>query len=57
MRPAPIGAVITIVPVGTAQVGCRVTEAVGAAGAAGAALTVSVVAPEIQPAASLTVTF
>ena len=47
---------MTIVPVGTAQVGCTVTEAVGAAGAPGAPLTVSVVAAETQPAAFLTVT-
>ncbi len=30
--PVPVGAVITIVPVATAQVGCCVTDAVGAAG-------------------------
>src|SRR4249920_3820696 len=53
---APVGAVITIVPVGTAQVGCTVTEAVGAAGGVGAAFTVSEVAAETQPAAFCTVT-
>ena len=37
-----------MVPVGTAQVGCTVTEAVGAAGAVGTALTVSGVAAETQ---------
>ena len=42
--PAPSGAVTTMVPVGTAQVGCVVTEAVGAAGAAGTALTMTCVA-------------
>src|SRR5664280_979694 len=38
---APSGAVTTIVPVGTAHVGCTVTLAVGVAGTAGTALTVS----------------
>src|SRR5674476_1361978 len=37
---APSGAVTTIVPVGTAHVGCNVTLAVGVAGTAGTALTV-----------------
>ena len=37
-----------MVPVGTAQVGCTVTEAVGAAGTAGTALTVSGVGAETQ---------
>ena len=46
-RPAPSGAVTTMVPVGTAQVGCVVAEAVGAAGAAGA-FKITGVAPEIQ---------
>ena len=56
---APTGAVITIVPVGTAQVGCTVTLAVGIAGTAGTALTVRVeLAVEIQvgEATSLAVT-
>ena len=30
--PDPVGAVIVIVPVATVQVGCAVTDAVGAAG-------------------------
>src|SRR5664280_846972 len=38
---APSGAVTTIVPVGTAHVGCTVTLAVGVAVTAGTALTVS----------------
>ena len=46
-----------MVPVGTAQVGCTVTEAVGAAGAPGAGFTVSAVGAEVQPAAFCTVTF
>ena len=45
-----------MVPVGVAQVGCAVTEAVGAAGAPGAGLTVSAVGAEVQPPASFTVT-
>ena len=40
---APVGAVTTIVPVGTAHVGCTVTDAVGAAGGVGTAFTVTVV--------------
>ena len=43
-------------PVATKQVGCVVTEAVGAEGALGAASTVTTVAPEIQPEAFFTVT-
>jgi len=35
-----VGAVITIVPVGTAQVGCTETLAVGVAGTVGTAFTV-----------------
>ena len=46
---APIGAVTTMVPVGTAQVGCKVTLAVGTAGTVGTALTlILVVEAEIQ---------
>src|SRR5258707_7131409 len=41
-------AVITMVAVGIAHVGCTVTLAVGAAGTAGTALTVSVVAADTQ---------
>ena len=40
---AGAGTVTVIVPDGTAQVGCTVTVAVGAAGAAGTALTVRAV--------------
>ena len=45
-----------IVPVVAVHVGCVVTEAVGAAGALGAAFTTTAVAEEIQPAAFFTVT-
>ena len=37
--PAPVGAVIVIVPVGVVHVGCVVTLAVGCAGDDGAVLT------------------
>src|SRR4029077_4355776 len=47
-NPAPTGAVMTMVPVGIAHVGSMVTEAVGAAGTAGTALTVSGVAADTQ---------
>jgi hypothetical protein len=47
-NPAPVGALTTIVPVGTAHVGCTVTDAVGAAGGVGTALTVTVVGLEIH---------
>ena len=47
-NPAPNGAVIVTVPVGTAQVGCVVVDAVGAAGVAGTAFTVTFVADEIH---------
>ena len=43
------GAVTVIVPVGTIQVGCVVTLAVGAAGAPGTALTVKGVAVDTHP--------
>jgi hypothetical protein len=46
---APVGAVITIVPVGLVHVGCVVTLAVGAAGLAGTAFTLSAVADETHP--------
>ena len=47
--PTPVGAVMVIVPVATAHVGCAVTEAVGAAGVGGCAFTVTEVTEEIQP--------
>jgi hypothetical protein len=50
---APVGAEITIVPVGVVQVGCIVTLAVGAAGFAGIGFTVSAVGAETQPVAVL----
>ena len=50
------GALTVIVPVATAQVGCAVTLAVGAAGVAGWAATVKLIALEIQPAAFVVVT-
>ena len=56
MPVAGAGAVTVIVPVVVVHVGCVVTEAVGAAGAVGAAFTVSCVAADVQPAAFLTVT-
>ena len=45
---APVGTLTTMVPVGTAHVGCTVTDAVGAAGGVGTALTVTAVGPETQ---------
>ena len=56
MPVAGAGALTVIVPVVAVQVVGDVAVAVGAAGAAGAAFTVTAVAPEIQPAASFTVT-
>ena len=56
MPAAGAGAVTVIVPVVTVHVGCVVTEAVGAAGAPGAALTVTTVDPEVHPDPFLTVT-
>ena len=47
--PAPVGAVIVIVPVATVQVGCTVTLTVGVAGVAGCAFTVTDAAAEVQP--------
>ena len=38
---APTGALMSIVPVGTAQVGCTVVDAVGTAGKPGTAFTVT----------------
>ena len=46
----------SIVPVPTVQVGCDVTDAVGAAGAVGAALIVALVAFDVQPEEFLAVT-
>ncbi len=45
---APVGALTTIVPVGVPQIGCAVTEAVGAAGAPSAAFSVIEVPAVIQ---------
>ena len=56
MPVAGAGAVTVIVPVGTAQVGCAVTLAVGADPDDGAAFTVTAVAGDIHPDAFLTVT-
>ncbi len=56
VRPAPVGAVMVMVPVATAQVGWAVTLAVGATGVGGWALTVTDDDAEIQPAAFCTVT-
>ena len=56
MPVAGAGAVTVIVPVLAAHVVGDVADAVGAAGAVGAAFTVTTVAAEVQPAASLTVT-
>ena len=56
MPAAGAGTVTVIVPVVAVHVGCVVTEAVGAAGALGAAFTVTCVAAEIQAAAFITVT-
>ena len=47
---------MVMVPVATEQEGCAVTEAVGAAGVAGWALTVTLVAEDIQPLLFLAVT-
>jgi hypothetical protein len=46
---APVGAVITIVPVVVVQVGCTVTLAVGVAGFAGIGFMVSAVGEDTQP--------
>ena len=56
MPAAGAGAVTVIVPVVAAHVVGEVAAAVGAAGALGAASTVTCVAAEIQPVAFLTVT-
>ena len=56
MPAAGAGALTVIVPVLAAHVVGEVAVAVGAAGAVGAAFTVTGVAPEVQAAAFLTVT-
>ena len=54
--PAPVGAVIVIVPVGVVHVGCVVTLAVGCAGDDGAAFTTSPVSAAELPQLLLAVT-
>ena len=54
--PAPVGAVIVIVPVAVAHVGCVVTLAVGCTGDDGAALTTSPVSAAELPQLLLAVT-
>ena len=49
--PVPVGAVMVIVPVGVAQVGCVVTLPVGCTGADGAAFTTSPVRADDDPQA------
>ena len=56
MPAAGAGALTVIVPVVAAHVVGDVAAAVGAAGALGAAFTVTCVAADVQPAAFLTVT-
>ena len=53
---AGAGVVTVIVPVGCAHVGCCVALAAGAAGAEGAASTVTSVAGDIHPSPVFTVT-
>ena len=56
LRPV-VDELTVIVPVASAQVGCEVTEAVGAAGVAGCAFTVTEVVPgETHPLALRAVT-
>ena len=50
-NPAPSGADTTMIPVGAVQVGCTVTLAVGAAGAAGTGLTVNEFNVDTHPVA------
>ncbi len=50
---APMGAVITTVPDGVVQVGCKVTLATGVAGGGGILFTVICVAAETHPVAVL----
>ena len=54
--PLPVGAVIVIVPVGAAHVGCCVTVAVGCAGEEGALFTTSPARDVDDPQALLAVT-
>ena len=56
MPAAGAGTLTVMLPVAWAQVVGELAEAVGAAGAEGAAFTVTCVAEEIQPAAFFTVT-
>ena len=52
-KPAPSGAVIVTVPVGTAHVGCVVVNAVGAAGGVGTAFIVTVLAAGVEQVVSV----
>ena len=54
--PLPVGAVIVIVPVGVAHVGCVVTVAVGCAGEEGGLFTISPVRAVDDPQLLLAVT-
>ena len=54
VSPVPVGAVIVMLPVGVAHVGCTEVTT-GVVGVAGAALIVTEVAVEIHPAAFLAV--
>ena len=56
MPVAGAGALTVMLPVAWAQVVGELAEAVGAAGAVGAAFTVSCVAADVQPDPFLTVT-
>ena len=56
VMPTPVGAVTSMVPVATVQVGCAVTLTVGVAGAEAGALTVTLVEADIQPLAFCAVT-
>ena len=56
VMPVPVGAVTVMVPVATAQVGCRVALAVGGGGVIGCVLmTISADEADIHPAALVTV--
>jgi hypothetical protein len=54
--PAPVGAETTIVPVATKQDGCEAADAVGTEGVGGCALTVTLVAADVQPCVFFAVT-